>query len=175
MRWCCCCFTAVNVFFCHLLLTLDHTSLGCVILQEQTSVKLMPVRKRYSRNFKGLTVGDRGHVHCWRSFSSLSEMFVCMHERTQRCQLVMQQKSTRLDQSESLSHSPRSFCYTTNQPFIKQPNGFESQKKSHFNFNFLRNLQLTKQKPRHQIRSAQGSFYQLTDLRSSSQNTNINF
>lgn len=39
----------------------------------------------------------------------------------QRCQLVMQQRSSQLDQSESLSHSPRPFCYITNMPFTKQP------------------------------------------------------
>lgn len=54
----------------------------------------------------------------------MCKVCVCVHvcgRKGQRCQLVMQQRSAQLDQSESLSHLPRPFCYITNMPFTKQP------------------------------------------------------
>lgn len=130
-------------FLCHLLLTLDHTSPVSVILQESSQpdtcacshMYVCAVWKSCLRNLKGVSVGDGGHVHCLCSFSSLNQVFVyAWMEGTQRCQLVMQQKSARLDQSESLSHSPRPFCYITNMPFTKQPASCQmalNQRRSH--------------------------------------------
>lgn len=57
---------------------------------------------------------------CLSSFRWSVCICVC-GEETQRCQLVMQQKSASLARSESLSHSPQPFCYITNMPFTKRP------------------------------------------------------
>lgn len=96
----------------------------------------------------GITKGKRRRVNCFCFFCLLNYLFVCAcewMEGTQRCQLVMQQKITRLDQSESLSHSPRPFCYITNMSFTKQPASCQialNHRSQIFTFNFSENVQL---------------------------------
>ncbi len=128
LRWRYCCFTAVNLFslppvayFRSYFTSLsDYTGMKSAWF-DMTCACTEQFWKAAWETLKGVTVGDGGRVHCLCSFSSLNQVFVyAWMEGTQRCQLVMQQKSARLDQSESLSHSPRPFCYITNMPFTKQ-------------------------------------------------------
>lgn len=117
-------------FLCHLLLTLDHTCPVSVTLEvwsQRDARACTPTAcvcvqcEKAAWETSNNRVGDGGRVHCLCSFGSLNKVFVCAWmEGTQRCQLVMQQKSAQLDQSESLSHSPKPFCYITNMPFTKQ-------------------------------------------------------
>lgn len=88
-------------------------------------------------------------MHCWCCFGSLS-VCVCVDGRDTEVSTSYATESTRLDHSESLSHSPRPFCYITNMPFTKKPASCQmtlNQRRSHIlthNFSQDKLLNLTK-------------------------------